>query len=87
MVDPRDVGAAAAAVLTSPGHEGKTYAQTGPEAIGPDVLLAVFAALRAGAAEAVGDGMRELTGRAPRTIADFARDHAAAFAPSRAAVG
>ena len=33
MIDPRDVGAAAAAVLTSAGHEGKTYVLTGPEAI------------------------------------------------------
>ena len=33
MIDPRDVGAAAAAVLSGPGHEGKTYLVTGPEAI------------------------------------------------------
>ena len=33
MIDPRDVGAAAAALLSSPGHEGKTYLITGPEAI------------------------------------------------------
>jgi uncharacterized protein YbjT (DUF2867 family) len=33
MIDPRDVGAAAASVLTSNGHEGRTYALTGPEAI------------------------------------------------------
>ena len=33
MIDPRDVGAAAAAVLAGPGHEGKTYLVTGPEAI------------------------------------------------------
>jgi uncharacterized protein YbjT (DUF2867 family) len=38
MIDPRDVGAAAAALLTSPGlagpgHEGRTYLVTGPEAI------------------------------------------------------
>ena len=33
MVDTRDVGAVAAAVLTSLGHEGKTYDVTGPEAI------------------------------------------------------
>ena len=30
-VDPRDVGAAAAEVLTTPGHDGKTYELTGPE--------------------------------------------------------
>jgi uncharacterized protein YbjT (DUF2867 family) len=33
MIDPRDVGAAAAAVLTTPGHGGRTYVLTGPKAI------------------------------------------------------
>lgn len=33
MIDPRDVGAAAAAVLSSPGHEGHIYLLTGPRAI------------------------------------------------------
>jgi len=33
MVDARDIAAVAAVVLTEPGHEGKTYAITGPEAI------------------------------------------------------
>ena len=33
MIDPRDVGAAAAAVLTTPGPDGGTYVLTGPEAI------------------------------------------------------
>jgi uncharacterized protein YbjT (DUF2867 family) len=33
MIDPRDVGAAAAAVLSSAGHEGQTYLLTGPGAI------------------------------------------------------
>jgi uncharacterized protein YbjT (DUF2867 family) len=33
MIDPRDVGAAAAAVLSAPGHDGRTYALTGPAAI------------------------------------------------------
>ena len=34
MIDPRDVGAAAAAVLsTAAGHDGRTYVLTGPEAI------------------------------------------------------
>jgi uncharacterized protein YbjT (DUF2867 family) len=33
MVDPLDVGAAAAAVLTAPGHDGATYVLTGPRAI------------------------------------------------------
>jgi uncharacterized protein YbjT (DUF2867 family) len=33
MIDPRDVGAAAAAVLTSANHDGRSYALTGPEAV------------------------------------------------------
>jgi uncharacterized protein YbjT (DUF2867 family) len=33
MIDPRDVGAFAAAVLSSAGHEGQTYLLTGPAAI------------------------------------------------------
>ncbi|OLF18182.1 NAD(P)H-binding protein [Actinophytocola xanthii] len=37
VVDPRDVAAAAAEVLTGRGHEGRTYTLTGPEPIGvPD---------------------------------------------------
>ena len=33
MIDPRDVGAAAAAVLTTAGHRRRTYVLTGPRAI------------------------------------------------------
>jgi uncharacterized protein YbjT (DUF2867 family) len=33
MIDGRDLGAAAAAVLTTPGHDAQTYVLTGPEAI------------------------------------------------------
>ena len=33
VVDPRDIAAAAVAVLTQPGHEGKAYDITGPEAL------------------------------------------------------
>ena len=52
MIDPRDVGAAAAALLTSPGlsspgHEGQTYLVTGPEAI-------TFAQVSAGLSAATG---------------------------------
>jgi uncharacterized protein YbjT (DUF2867 family) len=50
MIDPRDVGAAAAAVLCSPGHgasaghEGKTYLLTGPRAITYDEVAAGLSA-------------------------------------------
>ena len=33
MMDPRDIGVAAAAVLTTAGHDGETYVLTGPAAI------------------------------------------------------
>jgi uncharacterized protein YbjT (DUF2867 family) len=33
VVDPRDIAAAAVAVLTEPGHEGHAYDITGPDAI------------------------------------------------------
>ena len=33
MIDPADVAATAAAVLTSDGHEGRTYELTGPESV------------------------------------------------------
>lgn len=35
MIDPRDIGAVAAVVLTSDGHEGMSYPLTGPEALTP----------------------------------------------------
>ena len=50
MIDPRDVGAAAAALLTTPGHEGQTYLVTGPEAI-------TFAQVSAGLSAATGRGV------------------------------
>jgi uncharacterized protein YbjT (DUF2867 family) len=120
MIDPRDVGAVAAAVLTGSGHEGRTYRLTGPEAIGyrqlaselakatgapveyvdvppdaareglaasgmPDWLVdhldGAFALLRDGALEETTDTVRVITGRDPRSFAEFARDHAEAFAP------
>ncbi len=117
MIDPRDVAAAAAAVLTTSGHAGRTYELTGGEAItfeevaqaiaeaigrpvefvnvpeeaapaafkggGPDwlvtQLLGVFELIRQGAYTRTNESVRALTGRDPRTIADFARDHAKAF--------
>jgi uncharacterized protein YbjT (DUF2867 family) len=40
MIDPRDVGAAAAAALTGAGEEGQTYVITGPAAITWDEIAA-----------------------------------------------
>lgn len=119
MIDPRDVGAAAAAVLADRDHAGRTYVLTGPQALtyddvaaqlsealgrqvafvdvpGPastaalleagmppwlaDFLPALFAELRDGAGVDVTDSVHRLTGCAPRSFADFARDHRSLFA-------
>lgn len=118
LIDPRDVGAAAAVVLTEDGHEGRTYVLTGPEAVTyeyaaacvsaaigkpveyvdvPDAmardgmlqaglppwlveqLVILWQQLRHGAAAETTDVVRVLIGREPRSVAEFARDHAGAF--------
>jgi uncharacterized protein YbjT (DUF2867 family) len=118
LVDPRDVAAVAAVVLTEDGHDGRTYLLTGPEAVTyheaaeqlstalgrpirfvdvpdaaardgmvqaglpdwlADQLVILWQQLRRGAAATTTDVVRVLTGREPRSVADFARDHAAAF--------
>ncbi|HEY7381067.1 MAG TPA: SDR family oxidoreductase [Gaiella sp.] len=123
MIDPRDVAAVAATVLTEDGHQGETYALTGPAAItyaeiaatlsevtGRDVeyvdvpveaaragmleaglpaylvdfLTTLFPVLREGAAAETTDTVRTLTGSEPRSFAEWARDHAAAFGAVRA---
>jgi uncharacterized protein YbjT (DUF2867 family) len=47
MIDPRDVGAAAAAALTGAGEDGRTYVITGPEAITWGDIAAELAAATA----------------------------------------
>jgi uncharacterized protein YbjT (DUF2867 family) len=123
MIDPRDVGAAAAAAATGDEHAGRTYVLTGPEAIGydevaaelsaatgqhvrfvevsdaqaregiiqaglpesvADTLVRIYRELRNGAAAGVTDAVHTLTGRPPRSFADFAREHASQFAPDLA---
>ena len=44
MIDPRDVGSAAAAVLSGAGHEGQSYLLTGPRAITYDEVAAGLSA-------------------------------------------
>jgi uncharacterized protein YbjT (DUF2867 family) len=44
MIDPRDIGAVAAVVLTTDGHEGKSYPITGPEALTPRERVAKISA-------------------------------------------
>jgi uncharacterized protein YbjT (DUF2867 family) len=42
MVDARDVAAVAVAALTAPGHEGRTYVITGPEALSHATVAAIL---------------------------------------------
>ena len=114
LVDCADVGAAAAAVLTDPRHDGRHYVLTGPaaptyaeiaavirEETGVDVkvldvtpeqagdaararglsdweaghLTEMLGMFRTGASEYVTTDVEELTGRRPRSVRDFVRDH------------
>jgi uncharacterized protein YbjT (DUF2867 family) len=125
MIDPRDVGAVGAAVLTSDGHAGRCYELTGPEAITyaqvaealsaatgrpiayahvapeaareglvaagmPDWLVehldGAFERIRRGELAQTTDTVRVLTGREPRTLAQFARD-AGVFAAAASVPG
>jgi uncharacterized protein YbjT (DUF2867 family) len=45
VIDPYDIGAVAAAALTTPGHEGRRYAVTGPESLLPADRLDILAAV------------------------------------------
>jgi uncharacterized protein YbjT (DUF2867 family) len=117
-VHPRDIAAVAVAALTSPGHEGKAYRLTGPEALTMaeqvqilskatgrsielvslsidaarggmvkagmppmlvEALLDVAAWVRSGRAAEILPTVAQITGRAPLTFGDWAREHAEAF--------
>ncbi len=43
LIDPRDIAAVAATVLTRPGHEGQAYPLCGPEALGPAEEVGILA--------------------------------------------
>lgn len=62
VVDERDNAAAAAAALTEPGHEGRTYTLTGPEALTHAEIAAALSEATGRGVEFVdipGDAMRE----------------------------
>jgi uncharacterized protein YbjT (DUF2867 family) len=124
IVHEADVGAVAAAVLTSDGHAGKTYVVSGPQpltvreriatiavALGREVtldeltdaqarerwraaghseqlieLLASWHSDPPPAARAAVDTVERVTGRPPRTFAQWAQEHAAAFRDRSSAV-
>jgi uncharacterized protein YbjT (DUF2867 family) len=118
MVDVRDNADVAVAALTEPGHEGKIYDLTGPQAlthaemveglsealgrrvvfidIPPEAmrdavlglgfpewqaegLIEDYAHYRRGEAEAVTSGVRDATGKEPRSFEEFTRDYADTF--------
>ncbi|MGH8555647.1 MAG: SDR family oxidoreductase [Gammaproteobacteria bacterium] len=118
LIDSRDISDFAAHVLTTAGHEGKTYTLTGPaslsmhqiaaaigEAIGKAVkyvpvpvedarqsmvqmgmdewtanlLCDYSAAYSANWGDLVTDDFQRVTGKAPRSMEQFARDFASAF--------
>lgn len=118
FIDSRDISEFAAQVLTTPGHEGKTYTLTGPAslslhevsaaigaAVGKTVtyvpvpvdaarqsmaemgmdewmvnaLCDYFAAYSKNWGNFVTDDFQRVTGRAPRSIEQFAEDFAGAF--------
>ncbi|GII03445.1 NmrA family NAD(P)-binding protein [Planobispora takensis] len=119
VVDERDVGAVAAAVLARGGHAGRTYVLTGPQVLSQRGRLAAIAEAigrplrfvelteeqarerwrQAGYGEeliellaswqgnpppealCVSPAVREITGREPRSFAQWAADHADAFRP------
>jgi len=117
-VDVRDVAAAAAVVLTEPGHEGRSYELTGPEALSDDdvaakisastgrvvkhidppvevarknmvdkgmltnvadMLSEVMVAIAAGRSGKTAGGVREVTGRPPRSFDAFCSEFRSRF--------
>ncbi len=52
-----------------------------------DAVVAIFAAQRTGSMAGTTDTLRALLGREPRTIADFARDHAGLFRAAALSTG
>jgi uncharacterized protein YbjT (DUF2867 family) len=119
MIDTRDIARVAAHALVDPGHEGKAYGLSGPEAVSyaqvaetfsrvlgkpvkyvdlppeqtkqamlgmgmpawlVDALLVLAAILAAGGGARVTDAVEKVGKAKPRTIEQFVRDHAQAFA-------
>jgi len=117
-VDVRDVATVAVKALTEPGHDGKAYELTGPEALSfgeiaeklskatgrkiafvdisdadfqkamlgmgtpaeyVDGLLDLMHFYANDGASALSSAVRDLTGKAPRSFDDYARDHIEAF--------
>ena len=70
FVDTRDIAAVAVLALTQPGHDGRAYVMTGPEALTRDAVAGIIAA-------ATGKTVRYVP------VDDAALRHAMAAAPSK----
>ncbi|GAB5461954.1 NAD(P)H-binding protein [Hoeflea alexandrii] len=121
MVDVRDIAAVAAYCLTEPGHTGRTYTLTGPQAHGfadvtetltellglkigytsppvpiarlvmpfltgmprwkTNLLVDLMVAIRHGAQQQVTTDVADVTGREPRTLHAFLKEHLESFQP------
>ncbi len=118
FVDTSDVASVIVLALTEPGHEGKEYEVTGPEAVSAaqaasvigqvsgrkvqyvdvpeaaaqdamkamgmadlmvQAIMELHGASKAGYLSVVTETVRQLTGRAPKSFTDFAREHAASW--------
>ena len=126
MIDPRDVGDAAAVAILGTGHDGRTYELTGPAAVShaqvaralgaaigrpveyvaagddeaqramvdaglppfvAEQVVRMYAVARTGGLERVTPMVPALTGRVPRDLTAFVRDHADWFAPVAQSAG
>lgn len=121
MVDVRDIAAVASHCLTGPGHAGRTYTLTGPQAHGfadvaekltellglkigytsppvpiarlvmpfltgmtrwkTNLLVDLMVAIRHGAQQQVTTDVADVTGREPRTLHAFLKEHLESFQP------
>jgi uncharacterized protein YbjT (DUF2867 family) len=120
MIDVRDIGAVAAAVLTGAGHEGQRYEITGPEVLSfhdvaerftrvlgrkieyvnmpmaayrqvlgrfitsewhLNAVCELFGEIAAGQPLHITDTVQKLTGKPPRSLEQFIRDHQALYTP------
>jgi uncharacterized protein YbjT (DUF2867 family) len=75
-------GRAVAYVDVSDEDARRAMIEDGLPAMLADAIVAIFAAQRAGSMVTTTDTVRDLTGREPRTIAQFAEDYAGMFAPA-----
>jgi uncharacterized protein YbjT (DUF2867 family) len=77
VVDPADIAAVAAAALTGPGHEGRTYTLTGPELISTSEQAAQLGAALGVPVRTVDIPLDQARDHLPAAVADVALEGAA----------